>query len=252
MTGDGIGVVSHAGVGLLREMAAFTGLVDGVSDALIDTYAGVPVHGPGQVFTDLAVAIADGADAVSGISVLRDRGDLFGPVASMPTTWRLLGRVGGAGLDSVRRARAAARASAWQYGAGTDLSKPLVIDIDATITVAYSEKENAAKTWKRTFGFHPLLAFLDRADIAGGEALDGLLRPGNAGSNTAADHIELLDLALAQLRERRRPRSADPHGTRVLVRTDSAGASYTLSPAAATGQWSTRSGSMSPRQCSRS
>ena len=73
-----------------------------------------------------------------------------------------------------------------------------------------------------------MLAFLDRPDIAGGEALDGLLRPGNAGSNTAADHIELLDLALAQLPERRRPRSADPHGPRVLVRTDSAGASYTF------------------------
>lgn len=89
VSADGAGVVSHAGVGLLREMAAETGLVEGISAALVDTYAGVPVHPPGRVFTDLAVAIADGADAISGIAVLADRQELFGPVASMPTTWRV-------------------------------------------------------------------------------------------------------------------------------------------------------------------
>jgi hypothetical protein len=81
VSADGQGVVSHAGVGLLREMAEYTGLVDRVTDALIDTYKGVPTHAPGRVFTDLAVAVADGADAISGISVLVDRQDLFGAVA---------------------------------------------------------------------------------------------------------------------------------------------------------------------------
>jgi hypothetical protein len=85
---DGVGVVSHAGVGPLREMATQTGLVAGISAALIDTYPEVPLHAPGRVFTDLAVAIADGADAVSGIRALGDREDLFGALASMPTTWR--------------------------------------------------------------------------------------------------------------------------------------------------------------------
>ena len=212
VSADGAGVVSHAGVGLLREMAEGTGLVDGVTQALIGTYRGVPVHAPGRVFTDLAAAVADGADAISGIAVLGDREELHGPVASMPTTWRVLDRVDSEHLGAVRGARAAARARAWAAGAGPDLEQELRLDFDATITIAHSEKENAAATWKRTFGFHPLLCFLDRPDISGGEALAGLLRPGNAGSNTAADHITVLDLALAALPEQARPspRPGDP------------------------------------------
>ncbi len=231
VSADGQGVVSHAGVGMLREMAEYTGLVGEVTDALIDTYKGVPVHAPGRVFTDLAVAVADGADAISGVSVLYDRQDLFGPVASMPTTWRVLDRVDAGHLDAVRAARAAARERAWAAGAGPDLDQELRLDFDATITIAHSEKENAAATWKRTFGFHPLLAFLDRPDIAGGEGLAALLRPGNAGSNTAADHIEVLDLALAGLPARARPRPGDLDSVRVLARSDSAGATHAFAAA---------------------
>lgn len=228
-------MVSHAGVGLLREMAEFTGLVDAVTAALADTYRGSWVHAPGRVFTDLAVAVADGADAITGISVLGDREDLHGPVASMPTTWRVLDRVDADHLGTVREARAAARAKAWSAGAGPDLEAELRLDFDATITIAHSEKENAAATWKRTFGFHPLLCFLDRPDIAGGEALAGLLRPGNAGSNTAADHITVLDMAIAGLPEHARP-VFDPDtqtwtGQRVLARSDSAGATHAFAAA---------------------
>ena len=117
----------------------------------------------------------------------------------MPTTWRVLDRIDPAHLGEVRSARAVARAAAWAAGAGPDPDTELCLDFDATITIAHSEKENAAATWKKTFGFHPLLCFLDRPEVAGGEALAGLLRPGNAGSNTAADHITVLDLALAAL-----------------------------------------------------
>ena len=106
VSADGHGVVSHAGVGLLREMAEYTGLVEGVTDALIGTCKGVPTHAPGRVFTDLAVAVADGADAISGIGVLTDWEELFGPVASMPATWRVLDRVGPEQLPTVRAARA--------------------------------------------------------------------------------------------------------------------------------------------------
>jgi hypothetical protein len=198
--------------------------------ALADTYRGPWLHAPGQVFADLAVAVADGADAISGIGSLVDRGDLHGSVASMPTTWRLLDRVDADHLAGVRAARAAARASAWAAGAGPDLDAGLVLDFDATITIAHSEKENAAATWKRTFGFHPLLCFLDRPDIAGGEALAGLLRPGNAGSNTAADHLTVLDQALAALPGRARPvRDTDTGGwtgPRLVARSDSAGATH--------------------------
>ncbi|MGH8880581.1 MAG: IS1380 family transposase, partial [Stackebrandtia sp.] len=230
VSADGAGVVSHAGVGLLREMAEYTGLVGAVTDALMGTYRGVPIHPPGRVFTDLAVAVADGADAISGMSVLGDREDLHGPVASMPTTWRVLDRVDADHLGKVREARASARVAAWAAGAGPDLTAELRLDFDATITIAHSEKENAAATWKRTFGFHPLLCFLDRPDIAGGEALAGLLRPGNAGSNTATDHITVLDMAIAGLPEHARP-VFDPDtgtwtGPRVLARSDSAGATH--------------------------
>jgi len=235
VSADGAGVVSHAGVGLLREMAQDTGLVDGITQALIGTYRGVPVHAPGRVFADLAAAVADGADAISGIAVLRDRDDLHGPVASMPTTWRVLDRIDADRLVRVRQARGAARARAWEAGAGPDLEQELRLDFDATITVAHSEKENAAATWKKTFGFYPLLCFLDRPDISGGEALAGLLRPGNAGSNTAADHITVLELALAGLPEHARPTPGPEPGTwagpRVLARSDSAGATHAFAAA---------------------
>lgn len=235
VTADGHGVVSHAGVGLLREMAEYTGLVQGVTVALADTYRGPWLHAPGRVFTDLAVAVADGADAISGISVLGDREDLFGPVASMPTTWRVLDRIDVDHLDAVRAGRSAARELAWAAGAGPDLTQELCLDFDATITIAHSEKENAAATWKKTFGFHPLLCFLDRPEVAGGEGLAGLLRKGNAGSNTAADHIIVLDMALTALPEHARP-VFDPdtgtwEGPGLLARSDSAGATHAFAKA---------------------
>jgi hypothetical protein len=231
VSADGDGVVSHAGAALLREAAQRTGLVAAVTAVLADTYRGPWVHAPGQVFADLAVSVADGADAVSGIEVLGDREVLFGAVASMPTAWRCLDRIDETHLPGVAAVRAAARERAWAAGAGPDLSAGLVMDMDATITIAHSEKENAAATWKKTFGFHPLLAFLDRPEIAGGEGLAGLLRAGNAGSNTAKDHLAVLDAALASLPAQARPDPDDPHAVRVLVRTDSAGATHAFARA---------------------
>ena len=231
VSADGEGVVSHAGMAMLRELAGYTGLVRALDGALADTYRGPWLHSPGRVLTDVAVAVADGADAITGIAVLGDRQDVFGPVASMPTAWRVLDRVDAVHLPAVRAARAVARERAWAAGAGPDLSEELCIDFDATITVAHSEKENAAATWKRTFGFHPLLAFLDRPEVAGGEALAGLLRAGNAGSNTATDHVTVLEMAIAALPEQARPRPGDPDSPRVLARSDSAGATHTFAAA---------------------
>ena len=107
--------------------------------------------------------------------------------------------------------------------------------MDATLVIDHSDnKTGAAPTWKKTFGHHPLLAFLDRPEIAGGEALAGLLRPGNAGSNTAADHIVVLEQALASLPVGWRPHpvdSGDSDAPRVLVRCDSAGATHAFADA---------------------
>jgi hypothetical protein len=183
------------------------------------------------VFADLAVAIADGADCVSGIGLLRDRAELFGSVASMPTTWRVLHRIDKNHLGRVEGARALARERAWAAGAGPDLSQELRLDFDATITIAHSDKEEAAPTFKRTFGHHSLLCFLDRPEIASGEGLAGLLRPGNAGSNTAADHITVLDLAIANLPPNARPRPGGPGCPRLLARSDCAGATHAFAAA---------------------
>src|SRR5947209_6586010 len=165
-------------------------------------------HDRGQVVADLAVMIADGGDAISDLAVLRDQPELFGEVPSTPTAWRALEAVDGAAQERIADARARARAAVWAAGADPGF---YVLDFDGTLVGSHSEKEGAAPTYKRGFGFHPLLCFLDTT----GEALAAILRPGNAGSNTTADHVALLDLALAQL-------PCDPTAVEVVARADSA------------------------------
>ena len=234
VSADGRGVVSHAGMGLLRELADATGLSAQVTAVLADTYRGPWAHAPGAVFADLAAAIADGADCIDGVGQLcGDREHAFGAKASTTTMWRLLDqRIDAAHLPGVRSARAAARAAAWAAGAAPTPGQPLYIDIDATLVIDHSDnKQDAAPTWKKSFGHHPLLAFLDRPEIAGGEALAGLLRKGNAGSNTAADHITVLDQALATLPAQWRPDPHNPDGPAVVVRCDTAGATHKFAQA---------------------
>jgi Transposase DDE domain group 1 len=159
-----------------------------------------------------------GATALSDLAALREQPELFGPVASTPTAWRVIERVAGDpdGLAGLRAARAHARAAAWR--AGAHVKGLLVVDVDGTLLDAHSDKQGAAGTYKGGFGFHPLLAYLDRGDGTG-EALSGILRPGNAGSNTAADHIDVVELALAQL-----PTAAGDQP--ILVRADTGGATH--------------------------
>jgi hypothetical protein len=147
--------------------------------------------------------------------------------------WRLVDqRIDAAHLPKVRGARAAARAAAWAAGAAPPAGQPLYIDMDATLVIDHSDnKQDAAPTWKKSFGHHPLLAFLDRPEIAGGEALAGLLRTGNAGSNTAADHISVLEQALASLPADWRPTPDTDSGPAVVVRCDSAGATHRFATA---------------------
>ena len=234
VSGDGRGVVSHAGMGLLRELADLTGLSAQVTDALADTYRGPWTYAPGAVFADLAAAVADGADCIDGVGQLcADREHVFGVKASTTTMWRLVDeRIDAAHLPKIRSARAAARAAAWAAGAAPRAGQPLYIDIDATLVIDHSDnKAQAAPTWKKSFGHHPLLAFLDRPEIAGGEALAGLLRKGNAGSNTAADHISVLEQALASLPARWRPDPRSEDSPAVVVRCDSAGATHRFAQA---------------------
>ncbi len=105
---------------------------------------------------------------------------------------------------------------------GIDARHPLVIGLDATVLDAHSEKQNAAPTWKRGFGFHPLCAFIDHGPDSTGEPAVLALRPGNAGSNTAADHKMVFAAALEQLPWQPGYRV----GRKVLVRTDSGGGTH--------------------------
>ena len=237
VSADGHGVVSHAGMGMLRELSDRTGLSAQVTAALADTYRGPWVYAPGDVFADLAAAVADGADCIDGVGQLcGDREHVFGAKASTTTMWRLIDeRIDAAHLPGVRAARAAARAAAWKAGAAPAAQGWLHIDIDATLVIDHSDnKTGATPTWKKSFGLHPLLAFLDRPEIAGGEALAGLLRSGNAGSNTASDHVIVLRRALESLPPPWRPdpgRGDDSDAPQVLVRCDTAGATHTFADA---------------------
>ena len=237
VSADGQGVVSHAGVGMVRELADLSGLSSQVTAALADTYRGPWTHAPGDVFADLAAAVADGADCIDGVAQrCGDREHVFGPAASTTTMWRCVDeRIDAKHLPGIRAARGAARCAAWAAGAAPAPGGWLHLDVDATITIDHSDdKQNAAPTWKKTFGHHPLLVFLDRPEIAGGEALAGLLRPGNAGSNTAADHVTVLGWALQSLPAHYRPDPHDPDGQKILVRSDSAGATHTFAQACRT------------------
>jgi hypothetical protein len=140
-------------------------------------------------------------------------------VASTPTASRVVDDVDPELLGAIRDARAKARRAAWAAGLDpTSKVDPVILDIDATLVESHSVKEGAGPTYKHGFGFSPMLCYLD----ATGEALAGILRPGNATPFSAADHVALLELALAQL-----PVTPDPEGgVAMLVRTDSAGASH--------------------------
>ncbi|MDP9840971.1 IS1380 family transposase [Streptosporangium lutulentum] len=218
---DGKGLISQAGGLLLMETLRVTGLDKGLSQALQPWRAPRAVHDPGKIVADLAMTLALGGDCLADIAVLRSSPQLYGPVASDPTVSRLVTTLAAAGpkaLRAIRAARAQARAKAWplagERAPGAD-GTLIPVDLDATIVIAHSDKEQAAPTWKHTYGFHPMTAFIDHGPDGTGEAAALLLRRGNAGSNTADDHITAGRLALNQI-------PAHLH-KQVLIRTDSGG-----------------------------
>jgi hypothetical protein len=210
----------------LAETADLCGLTAGFETA----FDALPwrSHRPGRTMAQMVLALADGATAMSDIAVLRNQPTIAGPVASDPTVWRTFNAVGPVELRGIAAARAAAREQAWAAGAGPD-GELLVIDMDATIIRTRADKQDATPTYKRTYGHHPLLAMAGDCD----EVLAGIMRPGNAGSNTAIDHIVVLDQAVAALPTLWRAghnRGDDPDDTakELLVRSDAAGASHWL------------------------
>lgn len=205
-------LTSRAGTALLTGVADRVGLTGGLSRAFRDLRQRRSRHDPGRTLRDLAVIIADGGDCLSDLGALRDQPALFGEVASQATAWRAVAAIDDDRLGRVRAARARARERVWRLAGAP---RRVILDIDATLITAHSEKERAAGNYKHGYGFHPLLCYEAEAQ----EALAGILRPGNAGANTACDHIEVFEHALAQL-----PEEAKTPG--LLVRADSGGATH--------------------------
>jgi hypothetical protein len=228
VTADGEGIVSHAGLALLRLLADKTGLTGGLSRALASPR--LLIHDRGRVTADLACAIADGSQVISDFRVLADQKELFGLVASVPTTWRTLDEIAAGGpqaLTRITRAVNGARRQAWaateaRHGAlpGVRIADKVLhgvtcIRLDATVTPAHSDKELAEPNFKG-FGHHPLLGYCDNT----GEPLAGMMRRGSAGSNTTADHLQVFGDAIAALPPKFR--------RRLMVTADGAGASHGL------------------------
>lgn len=222
----GESLVSHSGGVLLIETALRSGLSRQLTRLLRPWRRPLATHDPGKIVTDLAIAVALGGDAACDIAVLRAQPAVFGPVASDPTVSRLIRRLAeeaDTAVGAISAARSAARERVWDIIGAPTQNGHVVIDMDATLVTAHSDKEDATRNWKKGFGFHPLLSFVDHGGPSGGEPAAQLLRPGKAGSNTAADHVVVLGDALAQLPARLQVRD-ETGRVPVLVRTDAAGA----------------------------
>jgi Transposase DDE domain group 1 len=191
----------------------------GFSEALCSARQRKSAHDPGAVLRHLAVTIADGGDCVTDLAVLRGQESLFGPVASDVTAWRTVAKRAPKRLCQLRETRARARDRVWRSGGAP--SGKLTVDFDSTVVESHSEKEWASGTYKRTFGFNPLVAYVDVAGQSSPEALAGILRPGSASPDNAKHHLSLLRQVLRQLPEPWRQKECPK-----LARSDSAGASH--------------------------
>jgi hypothetical protein len=221
----GEGVVAHVGLHALGAFADRLGLGDGLSERIRPAGERLPVHDRGKVLVHAMLMLAGGGESCADIEHLRAQDRLFGPVASDSTTYRTFRQIDPATLACLWEAMASIRAQVWRRSSVTNTAEPVMLDIDATLVEVHSEnKEGTAPTYKRGFGFHPMLCFAD----ATGEALAARLRSGNAGANTVADHLGVLDDAVAQLP----PEVAAGHRAgdnaadvvrAVVVRADSAG-----------------------------
>ena len=211
----GESLISTSGASLLLQTASVSGLAQSLSTGLAPWRKPMAVHDPAKIILDLAVAIAVGGDCLADVALLRAQPEIFGLVASDATISRLLDTLAGdttGAIAAIRTARATARAQVWDHQSPLADDGQVIIDLDATLIGSHSEKELASPNYKRGFGFHPMMAFVDHGHGGTGEPVAALLRTGRAAANDAADQIAVLDAALAQLPEQ--------HRKNVLVRGD--------------------------------
>ena len=192
----GTGVAAHVGLHALGTFADRLGLGDSLSSCLPWAGPGIPLHDRGKVLVQIALVLAGGGESCLDIEFLRTGDDLFGALPSDTTVARTFHEITSARRAALVGAVAQVRAEVWRRSQATKGKDPVVLDIDASLVEIHSEnKEQAAPTYKGGYGFHPMFCFAD----ATGETLSALLRPGNAGANTVADHISVLDSAITQL-----------------------------------------------------
>jgi len=218
-------VVAHVGLHALGAFADRLRLGDSLSARIPVSGERLPLHDRGKVLVQAMLMLAGGGEACSDIEHLRAQGALFGAVASDSTLYRTFRQIGPATLAGLWEAMADVRAEVWRRASATTGTAPVVLDIDASLHQIHSEnKQDAAANYKGGYGFHPLYCFAD----ATGETLAMVLRPGNAGANSIADHVAVLDQAIAGLPSQiavGHHVGDDPALARraVQVRTDSAG-----------------------------
>ena len=194
--GGGDQVVAHVGLHALGAFADRLGLGDSLSKRIPMLGERFPLHDRGKVLVQAMLMLAGGGEACTDIEHLRAQPGLFGWVPSDSTLYRTFRQLDPATLDGVWEAMGAIRAEVWRRAGATTGTDPVILDIDGSLHQIHSElKEGAAPNYKGGYGFHPLYCFAD----ATGEALAVMLRPGNAGANTIADHVAVLDQAIAQL-----------------------------------------------------
>ncbi len=221
----GEGVVAHVGLHALGCFADRMGLGDSLSARIPPTGERFPLHDRGKVLVQSALMLAGGGESCADIEHLRLQSDLFPSVPSDSTVFRTFHELGATTRSGIAEAMAEVRSAVCSRSSTTMGKDPVILDIDATLVEIHTDgKENAGPTYKGGFGFHPMFCFAD----ATGEALSSLLSPGNAGANTVADHVSVLDQAITQLPAsiasgHRSGDDADVVIRTVVVRADSAG-----------------------------
>lgn len=228
-------LMSHAGLVPLTRLLNSLGFRQLAEDRLGQFVPATATHRPGKMISDLVLTLAAGGEHVTDADQLRVAPGVFGPVASESTFSRFFARLTAhpgafdyafATLQREIRSRLWAAAGKRSPALRATRNNPLIVDIDASLVHVHSDKEDAAGTYKRGFGFAPMIAMADYGQGHGtGEVLAVRMRPGNKGANSAADHISILAEALAQLPDIFYDQDGNLIGEKILVRTDSAGAS---------------------------
>ncbi|WP_051441748.1 IS1380 family transposase, partial [Arthrobacter sp. H14] len=231
----GQSLISHAGAKLLTEFVDALGFRGLCEDRLGQFVPAGASHRPGTVIGQLALMLAAGGEHVSDLDMFRSQPEAFGAVASNATVSRFFDRAAASpeafthGTQTLSRML---RTMVWEAAgdrspaARATAADPAVLDIDATLVASHSDKESVAGDYKGGYGFSPFIASIDYGPADGtGEILAALLRPGNAGANSADDHISVFDTATAALPDGFHDQIGQLIGEKVLIRTDSAGAS---------------------------